>query len=904
SIVEYYGQRAVLSVARDITERKERERQRKRYERAVEESTDMLAATNTEHTLLFANREYREFHDIPPEAVGTATLPDVLGDTSFADIEPSLDRVFHGETVQYETERVGPRGDPRTLDVHYYPLEDDDGRIEGAVAAIRDVTERKQRERKARRFQRAAESAGHAIYITDRNGTITYVNPAFERITGYSAAEAVGRNPRILNSGEMPAAYFDDLWKTVLSGEVWDEVLINERRSGELYYADQTIAPIEGEDGTIEEIVAIQTDISERKEKERRLDQYQEAVQNSTELLSASDTGYNFIFANRRYRRFHDIDPDASIRGESFPNILGEGIFQDIKPKVDRALRGETVQFEKVRSDSNGNDRRLDIQYYPLRGPDGDIQGVVSSMRDVTERRERMERIDRLSEYRRVTSEVNQWLVRADNVLEMLPKTTDIIASSDLFECTFFSLVRVSETEFICESGSELDEDDVAAFHSEQYLDTVFDHGVYHLGDVTEPPFAQHVEDRPNHAGIAIAITHDEVEFGVLTIHFAPDDPPQQENVQFLVDIADDIGLFLHNQVLESDLQTFKEIAERIDDPIMLQNLDGTYRVVNEAVTDYADMSKRALVGKSESAFMDDETAARIDKKRSRVVETESALDYETTADLPTMGTRTFSTTRYPHYDENDDLDGTVAICRDVTDRAHRETQMQVVDRVLRHNLNNQMTMIRGLAENIADVASPPVATDAEGIVRESDQLLRTVDKERRITNLLWSSREIQEVDLDDLLDRETTTVRNTHPEAKIRFVNSPNCTVLAHPYFGEAIQELLDNAVRHHDREVPQVTVRATITDDGIRIVVADDGPGIPSMERRILTDGVEIDQLYHGSGLGLWFVYWIVQRSGGTVSFRKNDGRGSVVIIDLPRAPPSQMQDIETNAEFSGEV
>jgi PAS domain S-box-containing protein len=900
NIVEYYGQRAVLSVARDVTERKERERQRRRFEQAVEGSTDLLAATDTDNTVLFANRRYREFHEIPRDAIGEITLPEALGEETFAAIESRLERVDEGATVQYETERVGPDGTPRTLDVRHYPLRDQDGSIEGAVTAMRDVTDRKRRERAARRFRRAAESAGHAFYITDRDGTITYVNPAFETITGYSADEAIGRNPRILNSGEMPDGYFEDLWDTVLSGEVWDEVVVNERKSGDRYHANQTIAPIEGEDGSIEEFVAVQTDISEQKETERQLKHYRQAVESSTDMLAACDTDYNFVFANRRYREVHDFPAESDLRGASFSSVQGEALFDEIRPHVDRALQGDTVQYEMTRTDSEGDDRTLDVEYSPLRDADGDILGVVASLRDVTERKERRDRIARLSEYRRVASAVNKELVRADDVREMLPNAAEIIASSDLFECTFLALADDSNTEFVCESGSELEEGDVDAFHTREYFETVFDRGVYHLGDVTAAPFDQHVADRPPHSGIAISITHDGEEFGVLTIHFPPDDPPQRENVQLLEELADDIGLFLHNQTLESDLRTFKEIAERIDDPIMLQDLDGTYRVVNEAVTDYADMSRADLVGKSESAFMDDETAARIDEKRSRVVETQSSVEYEMSPDLPTIGTRTFATTRYPHYDENGDLDGTVAICRDVTERAHRETQMQVVDRVLRHTLNNKMTVIRGLAETIADAGPPSIASQAEDIVEESDRLLTTVDKERRITNLLWASRTRNEIELGELLEREVRQVRAAYPEAQVDLRRSADEPVLAHPHLGEAVGELIDNALRHNDRDEPRVAVRTAGTGDRVRIEVVDDGPGIPKMERRILIDGVEIDQLYHGSGLGLWFVYWIVHRSGGSVTFESRDDRGSIVAIDLPAASSPEIGTSERASKF----
>lgn len=129
------------------------------------------------------------------------------------------------------------------------------------------------RERELQRFREAAEHAGHAVCIADADGTMEYVNPAFERITGYAAEDALGQNPRLLNSGEMDDEHFEALWKTILDGETWSEEVINRRKSGELYTADQTIAPIAGESGEPTAFVAVQADITDKKERERRLRQ-------------------------------------------------------------------------------------------------------------------------------------------------------------------------------------------------------------------------------------------------------------------------------------------------------------------------------------------------------------------------------------------------------------------------------------------------------------------------------------------------------------------------------------------------------------------------------------------------------------------------------------------------------
>ncbi|WP_254839344.1 two-component system sensor histidine kinase NtrB [Natronomonas marina] len=135
-------------------------------------------------------------------------------------------------------------------------------------------------------FRRAVEAAGHSIYFTDANGVIEYVNPAFEETTGYTAEEAIGKTPRILKSGEHDRAFYEELWETILSGEVWRNELVNERKSGEQYVVDQTIAPVTDETGEVSHFVAINVDVTDRRTYERHLERQNERLDDFGSILS------------------------------------------------------------------------------------------------------------------------------------------------------------------------------------------------------------------------------------------------------------------------------------------------------------------------------------------------------------------------------------------------------------------------------------------------------------------------------------------------------------------------------------------------------------------------------------------------------------------------------------------
>ena len=117
----------------------------------------------------------------------------------------------------------------------------------------------------------ALESAANAIVITDREGRITWVNPAFTHLTGYTPEEAIGQNMRLLKSGRHDQAFYRELWETILAGQVWQGEIINRRKDGSLYVDEQTITPVEDERGQISHFVTIQQDISERKRLEETL---------------------------------------------------------------------------------------------------------------------------------------------------------------------------------------------------------------------------------------------------------------------------------------------------------------------------------------------------------------------------------------------------------------------------------------------------------------------------------------------------------------------------------------------------------------------------------------------------------------------------------------------------------
>jgi PAS domain S-box-containing protein/putative nucleotidyltransferase with HDIG domain len=169
--------------------------------------------------------------------------------------------------------------------------------IKRALSEAENLGERKRVESNLRLQSAALEAAANGIVITNDKGIITWVNPAFTQLTGYTAEETIGQNPRILKSGKHAPEFYGEIWKTILSGQVWHGEIINRRADGTFYTEEMTIAPVCQEQGEISHFVAIKQDISNRKQYEME----REAIISVANAMRTATTRFDLvdIFLNR-----------------------------------------------------------------------------------------------------------------------------------------------------------------------------------------------------------------------------------------------------------------------------------------------------------------------------------------------------------------------------------------------------------------------------------------------------------------------------------------------------------------------------------------------------------------------------------------------------------------------------
>lgn len=335
---------------------------------------------------------------------------------------------------------------------------------------------------------------------------------------------------------------------------------------------------------------------------------------------------------------------------------------------------------------------------------------------------------------------------------------------------------------------------------------------------------------------------------------------------------------------LRRNRRRYESLFESIRDAIFVADTDRRIVNCNQAFTDLFGYSREEILGQPTAVLYehDAEFDAIADALGTESDDPRSAQ----TIEFQKKSGRDFpgETTVFYLRDRHDDIVGYIGLIRDVSDRRVRTSQIQTIDRVLRHNLNNALTVIMGNADAIAAGTTDDPATDAERIIQRGRQLQSLAEKEREITQFLAESRAIVERDAVALVEHAVDDLREEHPEADLSVDLPDEQPVRTVEHVTRALRELLTNAVTHSDRDRPSIEISIESTDDIVAIQIADRGPGIPDIERRVVTGDHDIEPLFHGRGIGLWLVHLIVQYSDGTVEIEDNEPRGSVVTVRLP--------------------
>lgn len=313
------------------------------------------------------------------------------------------------------------------FEVRLHPIAD------GLSVYVRDITRRKLAETAFLKLSNAVEQSADGVFVTNLEGVIEYVNPAFELITGYRRAEVLGKKPDMLKSYEHDQEYFRNLWDQVLAGETFRATIINRKKTGETYYAEETITPVRDTAGGITHFVATLRDITERKQNEER---FRALIENSSDGIAL-------------------LDRDGAVRytGPSTARILGY-VNEDFTGRMgfDFIHPEDRANVENAFRELTATPRRIALLQFRLRNRSGkwlwietiannlldepNIEAVVLNYRDISDRKH-MEEAFRKSEI-----EYRNLFDRANDAIFIFEPHGELILEANEKACSLYGFTK------------------------------------------------------------------------------------------------------------------------------------------------------------------------------------------------------------------------------------------------------------------------------------------------------------------------------------------------------------------------------------------------------------------------------------------------------------------------------
>ena len=729
-------------------------------------------------------------------------------------------------------------------------------------------------------YEYLIETVGDAVYILDDEGRFTFVNDALCEMTGYERETLVGSSVHIIKDDHTVEEAEDalrDLLRERTSDDGDDGIAIAQldvelvRKDGEhVPCTDRmTLRPL-ADDGTFQGTVGTLRDVSRQKRRENILSGLLEAA---GEMVTAETTGE--VAENVLETAVEVLDVDlAGVRrydpesgglelvtttdavDEALPD---RPVYDPDEGPVGRAFtEGELVVADELDHMPDAPDDVSGGVYLPLGDSrvlslghaDGDgfdtdeLRFVELLAATATPVFDRVERDQERRRYEAVVEAADDMLFTLDDDGRFTLVTESFAAAlgSDREELRGRPVEAVVDDDAVARAIATAAEGDAATYETELLT----------------------ADGEPLPGRISVAPIESEIEAGV---------------VGTVRDISD-----LRSAQREATQQRrrFTELFETLADPVAdLLYVDGdpVVRSANPAfagLVDAEDVRDRPL-----SAVRADLPAGIADALEP-VSDPGEAVERDVSARTD-AGERHYLLKTVPY--EGDDARRAFVILTDVTDVKQRETQLQVLYRILRHNLRNRTTVIQGTAEEIADRdETGEIAPLARRILDASRSLVDASETARTVQGVLERREPVESVPVERVAADLTDSIARQHPALDVTVRTDTAGTVRYSEDLVTAVLELVDNAVEHGAAD-PTVEVALTdAPDGGVRVAVHDDGPGVPREEWDIVTGGREITQLQHASGLGLWLVKWVADTHGGTLRLERADEDGSTVAIDLP--------------------
>ena len=715
------------------------------------------------------------------------------------------------------------------------------------VCTVRDVTDREAREHELSLKERALDEAGTSIQITDPTqpgNPLVYVNEEFVQLTGYERSEALGRNPRFLQGPGSDSETTKRIRTAIETERPITTKLRNYTAEGEPYWAKLSVTPVRDGNGIVTNYIGVQHDITEQR---RRIRELRNQTERLELVLSGTETGIGeWDFST------NTVTLDATLReavGAS-PTTIDEWqaiVYPEDRERAADALRrpietgDPATETIRIRADDS---EVTWIDLHTVASDAGNGSASVLAMgRDATKRSERV-----------------KWASKLFDQGPLLFVQTRAVSGEAVIEAcdrSFFDALGYDREAVVGQPLSE--------FYDDSSTDSLQSDGYERAlsGDLT-------VAERT-----LVTTDGDTVPCLLRAIPRTVDDEVVGTDVLF-IDIS------------EREKYT-RRLEAVFNSPHQFTALVRPNKIVtdvNDTLAARIGINRSTIVGEPIDKFpwlnLDPNHGLTVCEAVNRagdgeLVQTEGELQGPD-------GLAHIDLLFKPIRNAAGEITLIAVEGKDITVKTRQRQHLQVLQRVVRHNVRNDLNKLVGWTTMLAE------EPDADCRQDHLRRLTRIFDGWERLTNKMQvidrAIREIphdeSSVNIAEVTETAATAVRDDHSDATIAVsVDATDETVsrwLTHP-----VTEVIKNAVAAGDREDPYVNVSVRQVDNGwLQIVVADDGPGMPDIEREVLVTGEETP-LQHGSGLGIWLIRMLVSVLGGEIDVDVTD-TGTEVVLRVP--------------------
>jgi PAS domain S-box-containing protein len=771
-----------------------------------------------------------------------------------------LSRSYQGEQASADYRIVRPDGSVRYIKARAFPVRDAGGKFCRVVGIAEDVTDAVRAEQQTRLQTAALESAANGIVIASREGRIIWVNPAFTRLTGYPASEVIGENPRLLSSGLHAAAFYQKLWNTILSSEVWQGEIVNRRKDGTLYTEEMTITPVCDAQGTLSHFIAIKQDVTARKQAERALRLTQFSVERASDGIYWMDPQGRIVYAN-----------EAACRslGRSREELLALSI-PDIDPMIRKV--GWGTAWEDVKAQGS---RVLVTQHQTKEGRTFPVEVTATYLefdgkeysfayaRDITER------------------------LRAEEALRESEERYRM-----LFQRNLAGVFRSSMDGKILECNQAMA--NILGFDSPQKA-LGCSAPEFYFSDEERATFLEKltVDGRLSNFEMRLRRNDGNPVWVLANVSLGTSAEGGSRPIE---------GTFINitkRKLAEATRDYLASIVESSEDAIIGKSLDGTIQTWNRGAEKLYGYAASEVIGQSVLFLVPAERHKEVEGFLNRIKRGERIEPHETVRIAKGGGRLDVAVTISPLKNADGEVVGASTVARDISERREIERTKSEIVSVVSHELRTPLTSIRGALGLLAAgmLRSQPEKGQRmlEIAVSNTDRLVRLIndilDLER-----LESGKMILEkrtCTAAGLMTQAADSVRDLAEKAGVTLSVSLHSARLwvDQDRIIQALINLLSNAIKFSPRG-KTIRLTATRQADQILFQVKDQGRGIPQEKRENIFERFQqVDASDRrekgGTGLGLPITRSIVQQHGGRIWVESTLGQGSTFSFTLPSLP-----------------